>query len=132
MQSFITSRKQRALRADTALSDLPEKASAICKAAYVKFYLLDDVIRLLEYRKNKLRGGGENSDADELNRAFNIYSKTKQAAKEQIDFGNYKKVERAIPERKLLSAANAVNGYDRLIEIAQRIMLDMTGFITFD
>lgn len=131
MEKFITSHKSRVKRANEYRATSPERISIIDREALVEFYLLEDVLRLLEWRLGEsIR---DYKDVTEQNEPFgkqatqsniatftamiDIFKATINVSRAQIRCGNYKAVWRAIPEHVLMTAANQVGNLKILKDI---------------
>ena len=63
---FITSHRVRVARANELINQLPERISIIDREAYVEFFLLEDIVRLYEYRLNQERKKNVETKAGEM------------------------------------------------------------------
>ena len=48
--TFITSHRMRVKKANETIKNLPERISVFDREAYVEFFLLEDIVRLYDYR----------------------------------------------------------------------------------
>lgn len=133
-QKFITSHRTRVKRAKDALKDSPEKVTLIDREAYVEFYLLEDVVRLYEYRleqeKRKVmttRAGerGKNANVEKFSAIINLFNSAIEIAWGQITSGNYSAVWKAIPEHALSIAASSIKNLPALRKIAVDLLKEL-------
>lgn len=129
-KKFITPHRDRVRRAIEWISKLPEKISIFDREAFVEFYLLEDVVRLYEYRleqeekKEVHTPAGERAkraNIEKFKAVLKIFNSAIEVAWGQITSGNYSKVWKAIPEHALMIAANNVKN----LPILSRIAVDM-------
>lgn len=130
-QKFITSHRSRVKRAEEKRKQSPEKISIIDREAYVEFYLLEDIVRLYEYRleneKKKAiatRAGEmtQKRNIEKFSAVINIFKSVIEIAWGEITSGNYKAVWGSIPEHALMVAANSLKYMPRLRELAVKML----------
>lgn len=131
MQKFITSHRFRVKRAEEARKNSPEKISIFDREAFVEFYLLEDIVRLYEYRlemekkKNVETRAGEMAkrrNIEKFTALINIFKSAIEIAWGEITSGNYKAVWKAIPEHALMVAANSLKYLPELRDLAVRLL----------
>lgn len=131
MQKFITSHRFRVKRAEEARKNSPEKISIFDREAFVEFYLLEDIVRLYEYRlemekkKNVETRAGEMAkkrNIEKFTALINIFKSAIEIAWGEITSGNYKAVWKAIPEHALMVAANNLKYLPELRDLAVRLL----------
>ncbi len=131
MQKFITSHRFRVKRAEEARKNSPEKISIFDREAFVEFYLLEDIVRLYEYRlemekkKNVETRAGEMAkrrNIEKYTALINIFKSAIEIAWGEITSGNYKAVWKAIPEHALMVAANSLKYLPELRDLAVRLL----------
>ena len=130
-ETFITSHRYRVKRAKDKLREWPEKVSFFDREAFVEFFLLEDVVRLYQYRlgreKAKIvntRAGemAKRSNVEKFTAIINIFESATEIAWGEITAGNYKTVWSAIPERALMVAANRLKYIAQLRELAVKLL----------
>ena len=128
---FITSHRARVKRANEYRRNSPENISIFDREALVEFYLLEDVIRLYEYRlKNEeakvveTRAGrlAKERNITKFAAIINIFKSAVEIARASITSGNYKAVWKSIPEHALMVAANKLKYLPELRDIAIRLI----------
>lgn len=128
---FITSHRSRVKRAEQARRQSPEKISIFDREAYVEFYLLEDIVRLYQYRldreQKKVVETRPGRIAKERNiRKFmaiiNVFTAAAEIAWGEIDSGNYSVVWKKIPEGALMLAANSLKHLPRLCAIGTSML----------
>lgn len=131
MQKFITSHRFRVKRAEEARKNSPEKISIFDREAFVEFYLLEDIVRLYEYRletekkkKVETRAGemAKKRNIEKFTALINIFKSAIEIAWGEITSGNYKTVWKAIPEHALMVAANSLKYLPELRDLAVRLL----------
>ena len=134
-QKFITSHEYRKKRAKVAIEGSPEKISIIDREAYIEFYLLEDIVRLYEYRleqeKNKIvvTLAGERAkkaNIEKFTAIINLFKSAIEIAWGEITSGNYSAVWKAIPEHALMVAANNVKNLPTLRKIAVDLLKELS------
>ena len=127
---FITSHRSRVKRAEEARKNSPEKIS-IFDRAFVEFYLLEDIVRLYEYRldleqkkKVETRAGemAKKRNIEKFAAIVNIFKSAIEIAWGEITSGNYKAVWSAIPEHALMVAANSLKYLPELRDLAVKLL----------
>lgn len=130
-QKFITSHRYRVKRAEEARKNSPEKISVFDREAYVEFYLLEDIVRLYEYRLDQeqkkqveTRAGemAKKRNIEKFSAIINIFKSAIEIAWGEITSGNYKAVWSAIPEHALMVAANSLKYLPELRDLAVRLL----------
>ena len=128
---FITSHRSRVKRAEEARKNLPEKISIFDREALVEFYLLEDIVRLYQYRLDveqkkhvETRAGqmAQKRNIEKFTAIINIFKSAIEIAWAEITSGNYKAVWRAIPEHALMVAANSLKYLPELRDMAIRLL----------
>ena len=131
MEKFIESHRTRVKRAKLQADRLPEKISRSDMEAFVEFYLLEDVLNLIEWRLAKEKGktvetrGGELAHKSNLAKFTSIKNVFEQAVEivwAMIDSGNYKVVWRSIPERALMKNASNIKNLPKLRAIGTKLL----------
>lgn len=128
---FITSHRSRVKRAEAYRKNSPEKISIFDREALVEFYLLEDIVRLYEYRLNEEKKKKVETRAGEMSKKrnmekfsaiINIFKSAIEIAWGEITSGNYKAVWSAIPEHALMVAANSLKYLPELRDLAVRLL----------
>lgn len=128
---FITSHRSRVRRAEKVRKESPEKISIFDREAYVEFYLLEDIVRLYEFRlereQKKIVETRQGQITKERNiRKFsailNVFKAAIEIAWGEIDSGNYKVVWKNIPEHSLMVAANSLKYLNTLCSIGTEML----------
>ncbi len=131
MQQYITSHKFRVKRAEDYRKNSPEKISIFDREALVEFFLLEDVVRLYEYRlKNEhlklveTRAGvkAKQLNIEKFTAIINIFKAVIEVSQAKISSGDYSDVWKAIPEHALMKAASSVKYLQELREIAVTLL----------
>ena len=134
-QKFITSHRFRVSRAKRAIQNSPERISIFDREAYVEFYLLEDIVRLYEYRleaeKRKVvttRAGelGKNRNIEKFSAIINIFKSAIEIAWSEITSGNYKNVWKAINEHALMIAAGSMKNLPELRQLAVALLKELS------
>ena len=128
---FITSHRSRVKRAEEARKNSPEKISIFDREAFVEFYLLEDIVRLYEYRldleqkkKVETRAGemAKKRNIEKFAAIVTIFKSAIEIAWGEITAGNYKAVWSSIPERALMVAANSLKYLPELRDLAVKLL----------
>ncbi len=128
---FITSHRSRVKRAEEARKKSPEKISIFDREAYVEFYLLEDIVRLYEYRLDLEKKKQVETRAGEMTKkrnmekfaaVINIFKSAIEIAWGEINSGNYKAVWSAIHEHALMIAANSLKYLPELRDLAVKLI----------
>lgn len=126
-QNFITSHRMRVARAKREIGKLPFRVSLIDREAFVEGYLLEDIVRLYEYRLRETEKSEPSTPAgirakrlnlEKFNAIIKIFQSCNEVAKAQIQSGNYSIVWKSIPEHPLMVAAGSVKNMPKLREMA--------------
>lgn len=140
-QKFITSHKVRVMRAKEEIERFPFHVSIIDREAFVEGYLLEDIVRLYEYRVreteklNPVTPAGikaKRLNLEKFNAIIRIFNSCNEVAKAQIWSGNFSVVWKSIPEHPLMVAAGNVKNISKLREMAVsllRALVDETIYI---
>lgn len=132
---FITSHRVRVARANELINQLPERISIIDREAYVEFFLLEDIVRLYEYRLNQERKKNVETKAGEMTKErnirkfsaiINIFKSAIEIAWGEISSGNYRAVWSSIPEHALMVAANSLKYLPKLRMIAVKMLKNLS------
>lgn len=130
-QKFITSHRYRVKRAVELIKKWPEKITIFDREAFVEFFLLEDIVRLYEYRLDREQKKQVETRAGEMTKKrniekfvaiINIFKSATEIAWGEITSGNYKAVWRAIPEHALMVAANSLKYLPELRDLAVRLL----------
>ena len=133
---FITSHRSRVKRAEEYRKNSPEKISIFDREALVEFYLLEDIVRLYEYRlseeqkkKVETRAGemSKKRNMEKFSAIINIFKSAIEIAWGEIASGNYKAVWSAIPEHALMVAASKLKYLPELRELAVRLLKTLSN-----
>ena len=133
---FITSHRRRVQRANEAIKHSPEKISIFDREAYVEFYLLEDVVRLYEYRLNQELKKNVETRAGEMTKKrniqkftaiINIFKSAIEIAWGEITSGNYRAVWSSVPEHSLMVAANSLKHLPELRVIAVKMLRSLSA-----
>lgn len=128
---FITSHRSRVKRAEEYRKHSLEKISIFDREALVEFYLLEDIVRLYEYRldfeqkkKVETRAGemAKKRNMEKFSAIVNIFKSAIEIAWGEITAGNYKAVWSAIPEHALMVAANSLQYLPELRDLAVKLL----------
>lgn len=101
----------------------------------MEFYLLEDIVRLYEYRleieKNKVvvTPAGERAkraNIEKFTAIINLFNSAIEIAWGEITSGNYSAVWKAIPEHALMVAANNVKNLPALRKIAVDLLKELS------
>lgn len=134
-EKFIRSHRARVKQAEEWRQRSPEKISIFDREAFVEFYLLEDIVRLYEYRMERERDKKVQTRAGEMSKQnnmakfaaiINIFKSAIEIAWDHIDTGNYKAVWRSIPERQLATAANSIKYLPELRELATTLLRSLS------
>ena len=124
MEKFITPKRTRAERAELYRKKSSLPISSIGKSALTKYYLLEDWVRLYEYRlevakkekekeeakedsqKTKVGKGVVDANIEAFESILYTLRSAVDAGKGAIHRGSFTKVNSAIKERELIKAAN--------------------------
>lgn len=132
---FITSHKMRVQKAKQAIAESGEKISIFDREAFVEFYLLEDIVRLYEYRLKREEEKNLETRAGQMTKERNIakftaiiriFKSAIEVAWGQIDSGNYKPVWKAIHEGALMAAAGNVKNLPELRELAVELLRSLS------
>lgn len=135
-QKLITSHRSRVKRAKMHVENSPEHISIFDREALVEFYLLEDVVRLCEWRMKKenekivTTRGGEMSHKlhlEQLTAIINIFKTIIEIAESEIIAGNYKAVWSSIPESALMKAAGKVQYLPQLRALATKMLRSLSS-----
>lgn len=133
---FITSHGYRVKRANEYRKNSPEKISIFDREALVEFYLLEDIVRLYEYRldlekKKKIeKRAGELATKKNIEKfvaVVDIFKSAVEVAWAHITAGNYKAVWSAIPEHALMVAANSLKYLPELKNLAIKLLRSLSN-----
>lgn len=133
---FITSHKSRVKRAEEARKNSPEKISIFDREAFVEFYLLEDIVRLYEYRLDMEQKKIVETRAGEMTKKrnmekfaaiVNIFKSAIEIAWGEITAGNYKAVWSSIPEHALMVAANSLKYLPELRDLAVKLLRTLSN-----
>ena len=134
-QKFITSHSFRVQRAKELLKKSPERISIWDREAYVEFYLLEDIVRLYEYRleqekkKHVETHAGAKAKAlniEKFSSILNIFKSATEIAWGEITSGNYSIVWKSIHEHALMMAAGSVKNLPQLKQLAIQLLRDLS------
>lgn len=135
-KQYITSHRFRVKRAEAYRKESPEKISIFDREALVEFFLLEDVVRLYEFRlkneKQKVvntRAGQKatNLNLEKFTAILKIFKAAIEVAWAEITSGNYSSVWKAIPEHALMKAAGSVKYLPELREIAVNLLKSLSS-----
>jgi hypothetical protein len=135
MEKFITSHGIRVKKAKEHLKTLPERVSIFDREAFVEFYLLEDIVRLYDYRlateKKKeveTRAGvkAKSLNLEKFSAVINIFKSAIEVAWGEITSGNYKAVWSAIKERPLMIAAGSLKNLPELRDLAVQLLRQLS------
>jgi len=135
-EKFITSHRERVKKAEMRRRESPEKISIFDREAFVEFYLLEDIVRLYEYRQQKeltkvvtTRAGeiAKKRNIEKFSAIINIFKSAIEIAWGEIDAGNYKAVWRSIPERALMVAANNLKYLPEMRDLAIKLLKNLSN-----
>lgn len=135
MQQYITSHSTRVRKAKEAIKHSPEKISIFDREAYVEFYLLEDIVRLYQYRLEKekaknytTRAGAmtQKRNLEKFSAIIKIFQSAIEVAWGEIDSGNYKVVWKAIHEGALMAAAGNVKNLPELRALAVDLLKELS------
>lgn len=135
MQQYITSHSARVRKAKEAIKHSPEKISIFDREAYVEFYLLEDIVRLYQYRLEKekakkytTRAGAmtQKRNIEKFSAIIKIFQSAIEVAWGEIDSGNYKVVWKAIHEGALMAAAGNVKNLPELRALAVDLLKELS------
>ena len=127
---FITSHKTRVLKAKEQLKNWFEKVSIFDREAFVEYYLLEDIIRLYEYKvkqEKKIQPDtvrGQMLQKENLRKFESVLVTFKSIAETcyaQMRNSNYKIVWKNIPEGVLMKMASKVSYLNDLIEMSNEM-----------
>ena len=130
-EKFITTHHDRVRRANEYRAKSPEPISIFDREAIVEFYLLEDVVRLYQFRLAREEAKVVNTRAGRMAKERNIakykaiidiFMSTVEIAWGEIDAGNYKIVWSNIPEHALMVAANSIKYLPQLRDIAVKMI----------
>lgn len=134
---FITSHRSRVKRAEKYREESPEKISKFRdREALVEFYLLEDIVRLYQYRLEleqkkdvKTRAGEMTKlrNVEKFAAIINIFESAIEIAWGEITSGNYKVVRQAIHERDLMIAANTLKRLPELRALAVKLLRELSS-----
>lgn len=133
-QPIITSHRSRVKRAEEYRKKSPERISIFDREAFVEFFLLEDVLKLYEYRLSKLtnktaetRSGimAQQKNIEKYINIINLFKSIIEIAEGQIYDGNYKAVWQSIPEHPLMVAAGSIKHLPELRAIATKMLRDL-------
>lgn len=133
---FISSHRSRVRRAEEYRKNSPEKISRFDREALVEFYLLEDIVRLYEYRldleqkkKIETRAGemAKKSNIEKFSAIVKIFKSAIEIAWAEITSGNYKAVWSAIPEHALMAAANSLKYLPQLRDLAIKLLRTLSN-----
>lgn len=134
--TFITSHYKRVIKANNAIKYSPEINHRKAKNAYVKFYLLEDILELYKYRLTIEEEKVLNTHAGEMAKARNtekfkavvtIFESVIEVAWSAIISGKYKVVKCAIKERALIAATGNINCLSKLRELAVNMLKELSN-----
>ncbi len=123
-------------RAEAYRKESPERISIFDREALVEFYLLEDVVRLYEFRlRNEhqkvvdTRAGQKatNLNLEKFTAIINIFKAAIEVAWAEITSGNYSSVWKAIPEHALMKAAGSIKYLPELREIAVNLLKSLSS-----
>lgn len=135
MEKFITSHGARVKKAKKAIKSRPERISVFDREAFVEFYLLEDIVRLYEYRfaeenKKKIQTrAGEKAkylNLEKFSAIINIFKSATEIAWGQITSGNYKAVWGAINEHALMLAVGSIKNLPELRKLAVKLLKELS------
>ena len=130
-EKLITSHSSRVKRAKEYVKNSPERISIFDREAVVEFYLLEDIVRLYEWRieqeskKTVQTKGGEMAHKRNLAKftaVVNLFKSAIEIAWSEITSGNYKAVWSSIPEGALMKAAGSLKYLPELRDLATRML----------
>lgn len=135
-EKFITSHRSRVKRANDYVADSPEKISIFDREAIVEFYLLEDIIRLYQYRfeveqkkQVETRAGkmAQERNLAKFQSIIEIFKSATEIAWGQITSGNYKAVWKSIPEHQLAAASNNVKNLPVMKSLAIDLIKELSN-----
>lgn len=133
---YIRSHRSRVIAANKLISTLPEKISLIDREAFVEFFLLEDIIRLYNYRldnEKKQKADSRpavmarNRNMERFTAILKIFEAAVDFARAEISAGNYSLVWKSIPEHPLMVAASNIKHLAELREIAVQLLKNLTA-----
>lgn len=134
-QKFITSHAERVKRAKEWIKRLPEHISRFDREAFVEFFLLEEVEGLYRYRYGKVKSRKpttregihfQKKQLEKMHYLIYMLVKCIEIMHGKLDEGAYSDVWMAIPEHQLKMAANNLKYLDKLIEITEDMLNDMS------
>lgn len=136
MEKYITSHATRLKKAKAHIKTSKERISIFDREAFVEFYLLEDIVRLYEYRleveKKKVVETRAGEKAKQLNiekftAVINIFKSAVEVAWGEITSGNYKAVWKSINERPLMIAAGSLKNLPELRSLAVQLLKELSN-----
>lgn len=134
-QKFITSHAERVKRAQRLIDQMPERISIFDREAFVEFFLLEDIERLYRYRYQKVESRkpitpegifAQKKQLEKMHYLIYMLVKCIEIMHGKLDEGAYSDVWKAIPEHQLKMTANNFKYLDRLIEITEDMLNDVS------
>lgn len=134
-KKFVTSHRIRVKKAKMALADSPEKISCFDRQAFVKFYLLEDIVALYQYRLRNEEAKMLTTRAGEMTRERNIekfkaiitvFESAIEVAWGAITSGKYKVVRRAVKEYALQTAVGDIKYLPKLRSLAVEMLKELS------
>jgi len=136
MEKILTSHRTRVKRANEYVKNSPVRISIINREAIVEFYLLEDIVRLYEYRlekekrlvaKTEAGKMAKESNINKFNAIIKLFNSAIETSTSMINSGLFAPIYRAIPEHALYIAAGQIKYLPQLKELAIGIVKDLSA-----